>query len=120
MAQGNFAVDRIAGMDVFNERGIQIGNVDKVVCGGDQQTYVLVTYRGPRWPGNKQVALPLDNVALHAGRLMVSGIGEDELHAMPSVHQDGRTYTDLGRQEEVTLRRLIAPPAKTGTIPRQQ
>jgi hypothetical protein len=109
----NVQVGRILEMDVFNREGVQIGEVDRVARAGDRQVYIFATFRGPRWPGNKQVALPADRMMLQDGRLVISGIGEDELHRMPSVHQDGRNYTDLEPGATASLQ--AASPTETGS-----
>ncbi|MCB5177453.1 PRC-barrel domain-containing protein [Microvirga lenta] len=108
-------VERIAGIDVYNDKGMHLGDVDRVVVGNDQQTYVLVTYRGPRWPGNKQVALPLNDMTLRDGRLQISGIGEDELRLMPAAQDDGRRYTTLQDTGTVSVRRPADTPSETGS-----
>ncbi len=119
-SQGGLQAERITGMDVLNENGVQIGEVDGLVRGNDQRTYAFVTYRGPRWPGNKQVALPVENMTLQSGNLIVFGIGEDELRNMPSVNQDGRTYTVLSGSEMVNIQRSGGSPTETGTVESQQ
>ncbi|MBJ6126991.1 PRC-barrel domain-containing protein [Microvirga splendida] len=113
---GALKVEQAAGMDVFNEKGEQVGNVDRLARGSDQRVFVLMTYRGPRWPGNKQVAIPLDNMAMHAGRLLLPGIGEKDILAMPAVPEDGGTYRPLDQSATVTLRQLDASPSQTGTV----
>ncbi len=114
-----FRVDRIIGADVVNGNGVDIGNVDRVARGSDQQDYVLVTYRGPRWPGNKQVALPLARMRFDGERLLISGIGEEELLRMPTVDGHGSTFSDLGRGEIVRIQDARTPPSKTGSLKRQ-
>jgi azurin len=106
----NIQVGRILDMDVFNRDGVQIGEVDRVARGDDQKVYIFTTFRGPRWPGNKQVALPAERVALQDQKLLISGIGEDELHAMPSVHQDGRRYSDLNKDAVANIG-MVSPTA---------
>lgn len=108
-------VGQVAGMDVFNEKGEQVGNVDRLVRGSDQRIFVLMTYRGPRWPGNKQVAIPLDNMQAHAGKLLLPGIGEKDILAMPAVPQDGGAYKSLEHAGTVSVPELIESPSQTGS-----
>jgi PRC-barrel domain len=108
-----------AGMDVFNEKGEQVGNVDRLGQGGDQRIYVLMTYRGPRWPGNKQVAVPLEHMMLDGSRLLLPGIGEQDLLAMPAVPADGGLYQSLQDSQFVAVPRYVASPTETGNIRRQ-
>jgi hypothetical protein len=112
-------VEQALGMDVFNEKDVQIGNVDRLAKGSDQKIYVLMTYRGPRWPGNKRVAIPVDDMRMEDGKLMLPGVGEDDILAMPAVPQDGGVYKPLGNAESVSLRQLVASPNETGSTQRQ-
>ena len=95
--------ERVRGMDVFNEKGEQVGNINQLARGDDQKIYVLMTYRGPRWPGDKQVAVPIEQMTMHEGRLLLPGIGEKEILAMPAVPQDGGAYRSLEGAEAVRL-----------------
>ncbi len=109
-------VGSLIGHDVFNDRGADIGNVDRIVRDGSGTYYAFVTYRGPRWPGNKQMALPLDRMSLHAGRLIMPGVTEDDLLHTSSVDHDGRTYTALDSKQQISLHGIA--PTATGTVPR--
>lgn len=109
-------VGQAAGMDVVNEKGEQVGNVDRLARGGDQRVYVLMTYRGPRWPGNKRVAIPLEEMTVHAGRLLLPGIGEKDILAMPAVPPDDGAYQHLDQAETVSLPQLEASPSQTGAL----
>jgi hypothetical protein len=113
-SQVELQVGQAPGMDVFNEEGEQVGNVDRLVRGSDQRIFVLMTYRGPRWPGNKQVAIPLDELTMHPGRLLLRGIEEKDILAMPAVPQDGGAYRALGQSETVSLPQLDISPSQTG------
>ena len=107
-----------ADMDVINEKGEQVGNVDRLARGGDQRVFVLMTYRGPRWPGNKRVAIPLEDVTMHAGKLLLPGIGEKDILAMPAVPADDSAYEHLDHTETVSLPQVEASPSQTGAIRR--
>ncbi|MBM1170059.1 PRC-barrel domain-containing protein [Microvirga arabica] len=111
--------EQFAGMDVFNEKREQVGYVDRLAQGRDQRIYVLMTYRGPRWPGNKQVAIPLERMTLDGGRLLLPGIGEQDLLAMPAVPADGGVYRSLQSSEPVAVPRYDASATKTGDIRRR-
>lgn len=118
-SKANLQVGQLAGMYVFNERGEQIGTVDRLARGSDQRIHVLMTYRGPRWPGSKQVAVPLNNMAMHAGRLLLPGIGEKDLLAMPAVPQDGGAYKPLDKSEGAGVPHLDASSEGAGVIRRR-
>lgn len=113
--QSRIQVDRLSKMEVFTGSGIEIGDVDRVVRDQDDRIYVLVTYRAPRWPANKQVALPLDRITLQDGRLIVAGIGDDQLRAMASVPSADPAYRPLSGDAVATVRRSTASSAGTGS-----
>jgi hypothetical protein len=115
LSRAELQVGQVAGMDVFNEKGEQVGDIDRLVRGGDQRIFVLMTYRGPRWPGNKQVAIPLDRLTMHAGRLLLPVIGEKDILAMPAVPQDGGAYQPLGDAQAVSVPQLEDSPSRTGS-----
>jgi hypothetical protein len=111
-APSSFPAARIADMEIVGEGSIEIGDVDRLARDAEGQVYALVTFRGPRWPGNKQVALRLDSMVFEAGKLQVN-MDTEELRRIPSVHQDGRTYADLAASETVKLQ--VAAPTGTGS-----
>jgi hypothetical protein len=111
-APSSFPAAHVADMEIVGEGNIEIGDVDRLARDGDGQVYAIVTFRGPRWPGNKQVALRLDSMVFAAGKLQVK-VGTEELRRIPSVHQDGRTYADLGGSETVELH--VSAPTGTGS-----
>lgn len=80
---------------------------------------MLMTYRGPRWPATKQVAVPLDHMMLNYGKLLLPGVGEQDLLAMPAVPADGGMYRSLRAAELVSVRSSAASSTGTGNIRRQ-
>lgn len=115
-SQTKLQVQHATGMDVFNEKGEQVGNVDRLARGNDQKVYVLMTYRGPRWPGNKQVAVPIDKMLMQDGKLLLPGVGEKEILAMPAVPEDGGTYKSMAGAETIVLPQSDESPTQTGAI----
>jgi hypothetical protein len=113
-AEPKLQVGQAAGMDVFNEKGEQVGDIDRLARGSDQKVYVLMTYRGPRWPGNKQVASPIEDMSMDSGKLLLPGVGEKEILAMPAVPEDGGVYKALNDTETVSL--PTAKASETGSI----
>jgi hypothetical protein len=116
LSRADVKVAKIAGMDVFNEKGEQVGDIDSLARGQDRRIYVLMTYRGARWPGNKKVAVPLDRMILQSGRLLLLGVGEKQLLAMPSVPHIGHPYQALSTNQIVSIRSASDSPSETGSI----
>jgi hypothetical protein len=107
-------VTQIVGLEIVNDDGVEIGEAERVVRGHDGRAYVVTTYRAPPWPGDKQVALPVERMTLEAGRLVLPDIGEAELRAMPSVHSNSTAVTPIDDQESVSLG-SAASPNQTGS-----
>lgn len=114
--QAQIQVAQALGMDVFNDKGEQVGDVDRLARGPDGKVYVLMTYRGPRWPGNKQVAVPIERMTMQDGRLLLPGVGEKEILAMPAVPQDGGAYTVMADADTVPLPGSQGSPDQTGSL----
>ncbi len=112
--QSRVQVDRLTRMEVFTGSGAELGDVDRVVRDKGDRIYILVTYRAPRWPANKQVALPLDRMSVQSGRLVIAGVGDDELWKMPTA--DEASYTPLSDNETASVRQMTGSPSATGSV----
>jgi hypothetical protein len=53
--------------------------------------------------GEKHLPIPLERVALRGDRLMVQGLTDDQLKAMPTVDRNDRRFRDLPGNEQVQI-----------------
>ena len=78
------AVSELENMDVFNARGNEIGDVENVLIGPNNQIQLVVTYGGFLGIGERRVTLPLNHVQVQNDRLVVTGPTDEELKALPA------------------------------------
>lgn len=79
----SISVSEISGMDVINARGEELGEVSRVVRNG-QSMYVIVEHGGWFFGINdKEVALPVDDVVVQNGKIVLRGLTEEQIEAMP-------------------------------------
>lgn len=88
-------VSRIKDMNLFNARGQQLGDVERVVVGNDGRAYIVIGHGGFLGLGEKQVALPLENVALQGDRLVIRGVTEQQIEAMPAFNIGDGNFREL-------------------------
>jgi hypothetical protein len=77
---------RLQNMEVDNARGNNLGTVDQVLTDG-KQLHVVVSYGGFLGIGERQVTLPLERFQLQGDRLVVPGMTDDQLRALPQHRQ---------------------------------
>jgi len=86
-AQGQMqrvALDRLNGMDVVNERGEKLGTADGVVQGtADQKQYLVIKHGGFLGLGEKTTALSIDGLMMRGNQIVVPGLSDDQIRAMP-------------------------------------
>ena len=103
-ASGVMMVGDLAGMDVRNARGEELGEVGRVVRNGND-TYVIVEHGGWFFGLNdKEIALPIEDVTIRGEEVVLRGLTEEQIESMPDY--DYGNEVALGTDDEVTLRRL--------------
>ncbi len=100
------AVADLLDLQVWNEMGQQLGDVERVVRGTDNRQYVIIGHGGFLGLGEKQIALPLQNLRYATDRLLVSGVTDAQIRAMPEVGWDDG-YRDLQRNQTVQLNQSV-------------
>ncbi len=89
-------------MDVVNAHGDTLGDVEHVLMHtADKKSYVVIGHGGFLGMGEKQVALPVDNMFLRNGKLVMRGITDDQIKAMPSWTQGTQGFTDFTADQPV-------------------
>ena len=92
-------------MNVYNARGNQLGEVEDVLIGPNNQTFLVVAYGGFLGLGERQVVLPMDRFQLQNDRLIVAGMTEDQLRALPAYTRGAQGY----RAAENDFRTELSP-----------
>jgi len=82
-------VSRIADMNVVDVQGRTLGEIERVVQGPDGRMQVVVGVGGFLGLGERDIALPLDELALRNNELVIRQVNEQELRAMPAFNNQG-------------------------------
>jgi len=99
------AVADIDGATVINERGEQLGKVDGIVqSAADQKRYVVINHGGFLGLGEKKIALSLEGLAMQGDRVVVPGLSDDEVRALPEFKESDQ-YPEV-KDTEVEFRTM--------------
>jgi len=75
--------------EVEGARGEQIGEVERIVVGGEGRLYAVVEAGGFLGVGERRVALPLARLAVGADRLVLLGMTVEDVRASPAWSASG-------------------------------
>jgi PRC-barrel domain len=94
-------VGRINSLNLYNANGDNLGDVEHVIMGKDDQPHIVIGNGGFFGIGEKQVAIPLEQTALHGDRLVIRGLSDDQVRAMP-------TWTTASGDRELAKDKTLA------------
>lgn len=91
-ALGNRQAEEIIGKDVVNAKGEDVGQIEDLVISGDNVLHAVVSVGGFLGIGDKEVALPFEEMQLGAGEedqvMLMSETTEDELKSLPEFQRE--------------------------------
>jgi sporulation protein YlmC with PRC-barrel domain len=99
------SVSELENMNIYNARGNQLGEVEDVLIGPNNQTYLVVGFGGFLGLGERRVVLPLDRFQLQNDRLVLAGMTEDQLRTLPAYTTGAQGY----RPAENDFRAEVSP-----------
>lgn len=99
--QQSHPVADIIGMVVVDAGGAELGSVDRLVTDG-QRNYVVLAGGGALGASGEGAALPVEAVIVADDRLMVDGMTQENINAMPEF--DTASAEEIGTEHEITLR----------------
>lgn len=99
-------VAKLEEMILYNAAGEKLGDVEEVVSGPGDKLFVVVAHGGFLGLGEKQVALPVDRVALRGDRLVAEGMSDEQIKAMPAYDDDDQAFKETQGGQTVPLRVL--------------
>lgn len=86
-------------MNLYNARGDELGDVERVVVGTRGDHHIVIGAGGFLGIGERDVAIPLDRVAVRGDRLVIRGVTEDQIRTMPAFERNAAGFRDvLGTQ----------------------
>jgi predicted outer membrane protein/sporulation protein YlmC with PRC-barrel domain len=96
-------VSRVNDMNLYNTQGNELGDVERVVQGPDGKQYIVIGAGGFLGIGEKHVAIPVERVALRGDRLIIQGLTEDQIRALPSFDRNDRSFRQLEGNQPVQV-----------------
>ena len=103
-SSGVITVGELDGLPVVNARGEDLGEVERVVRNGND-TYMIVEHGG--WflgLNDKEIALPIADVTMRDGNVVLRGLTEEQIESMPEYNYDSEIA--LEGSDEVTVQRM--------------
>lgn len=107
IASGNaVAVSRLITMDLHNDRGDRLGDVERVVQSADGKFHIVIGTGGFLGMRERDVRIPLDDgVTIRNDRLVIKGLTDNQVKAMPAFDSGSRRYRNLARDATVRIDR---------------
>jgi hypothetical protein len=88
-------VARIKKMDLYNDRGERLGDVERVVQSPDGKRHVVVGVGGFLGIGETHVAIPAERLAFRGNRLVAVGLTNDEIKKLPAFDRNNRGFQEV-------------------------
>ena len=83
-----FAAQDLMDREIYNLRGQQLGDVERVLIGQGDRAYVVIGHGGFLGLGEKEILLPLDQIRVQGNRLVMPGMTDDQIRAMPEFRRN--------------------------------
>jgi hypothetical protein len=103
MDRQTIAVGRLRRMNLYNDRGDKLGDVERVLQSADGNFHIVIGAGGFLGIRERDVRIPLARVTIRGDRLMTTGLTGDEVKTMPVFDRKDRTYRDLARNTTVPI-----------------
>lgn len=97
------SVDALGDMDLVSVDGKDLGEIEGVVEGSDGRRFLIVERGGFLGFGSKEVAIPLENVAIQGDRLMLRNMDMAALEALPAFENEGNAFREIEDDQQIGL-----------------
>ncbi|MGO4573293.1 DUF4142 domain-containing protein [Microvirga sp. 2TAF3] len=97
------AVSRVTDMNLYNARGNELGDIERVVQGSDGKQYIVIGAGGFLGIGERKVAIPTERVAMQGDRLVIQGVTEDQIRSMQPFDNSNRNFRELDKNQQVQI-----------------
>jgi hypothetical protein len=101
-----FTVEKLEDMALYNARGDKMGEVEEVVSGPGNALYLIIAHGGFLGLGQKQVAMPIEQVAMRGDRLVAESLTDEQIRAMPTFDADDKNYKEAKDGQTAPVRVL--------------
>jgi len=101
----SIVVSQLLKLKVKNATGEELGTVERVVSNtADSKRYVIIGHGGFLGLGEKQVAVPIEDVSVKDGEVVLRrNITDDQIRAMPSWDRKNQNYRDVDANQTVQV-----------------
>jgi len=90
-------------MNLYNERGDELGDVERVMQSPDGNLHIVIGAGGFLGMRERDVRIPLERVTIRGDRLMIQGLTDDQVRIMPVFDRNDRTFRELEGNATVPL-----------------
>jgi hypothetical protein len=90
-------------MNLYNDRGAKLGDVERVVQSSDGNFHIVIGARGFLRIRDRDVRIPLERVTMLGDRLVAQGLTADQVKGMPVFDRKDRAYRDVARNTLVPM-----------------
>lgn len=102
-AASTVVVSDIVGRDVVNLQGEELGEIESVTLVNDR-AYAILAEGGFLGIGEDEVAVPLDSMSMRGDEIVLRGMTEEDIDAMPEF--DATMGTEYGVDDEIEFNTL--------------
>ncbi len=106
-ATGNLrriTADELDGMPLMNARGEQLGEIEAIVLNtADNRTMAVIEHGGFLGLGDKRIVLPLENLSVMNDTVIVRGLTNEDIEAMPEWEENETRYRELGAGDQAEI-----------------
>jgi len=97
-------VDALEDMDLVGPDGKKIADVEGVLeNNADKKQFVVIERGGFFGIGAKEIAIPIENVAVQGDKVMLRNMDVAQLDGMPAYKNENNAYRELDDAQQVTL-----------------
>jgi hypothetical protein len=98
------SVDALQDFDLVGADGKKIGDIERVAeNNADRKQFVVVARRGFLGFGAKEIAIPLENVAVHGTGVTLQNMDVAQLDGMAEYRNENNAYRELDGTQQVGL-----------------
>ena len=97
----SIAVSRLKRMNLYNDRGEKLGDVERVLQSSDGNFHIIIGV-GFRIR-DRDVRIPLEQVTMRNNRLIAQGLTDEQVKIMPVFDGKDRTYRDVAHNPVVPM-----------------